>query len=318
MQSKEPLIIIAGPTASGKSDAAIELAKRVNGAVISADSMQVYRGMDIGSAKITPEEMQGIPHYLLDIVNPDEEWNVVRFQAEAKKAIATIRSNGQIPILCGGTGFYIQALLYDIDFTEMNSDPVYRSKLEQIAANEGAEKIHQMLAAVDPKSAAAIPEQNVKRVIRALEFYKLSGGQTISTHNVEQRARDAAYNAAFFVLTMDRAKLYERIDRRVDLMIEKGLLEEVTRLRKMGFTSRDVSMQGIGYKQILESMDGAYDLEEAIRLIKRDTRHFAKRQITWFKRERDVHWVYTDTYENRDKMFEAMVQVLLQNQIVKE
>lgn len=283
-----PLVIIAGATATGKSAVAVELAKQTDGAVISADSMQVYRGMDIGSAKITAAEMQGIPHYLIDIVDPKEDWNVVRFQEEAKKAVREITAAGKLPILCGGTGFYIQALLYGIDFTEMEEDSSFRSELTAIAQTQGPEVLHSMLEACDPESAAAIHPNNVKRVIRALEFEKQSGGLTISEHNRRERQRTSAYHSCYFVLDMDRELLYPRIDMRVDRMFEEGLVQEAERLRAEGLTDRDVSMQGLGYKEILRALDGKCTMEEACRTIKQETRHFAKRQITWFKREKEV------------------------------
>ena len=287
------LVIIAGPTASGKSAAGVRLAQLRNGSIISADSMQVYRGMDIGSAKITTEEMQGIPHELIDIVNPDEEWNVVRFQQEAKAAVNRIHSAGRLPIVVGGTGFYIQALLYDIDFTETNEDTEYRRQLEEKAKAEGPESLYRLLQEQDPAAAEAIHPNNIKRVIRALEFARETGAR-ISDHNMEQRQRPAAYDAHYFVLTMNRERLYERINRRVDQMMEMGLLEEVKRLQEQGFTAKDVSMQGLGYKQLLEYLDGQYSLDEAVVQIKTQTRHFAKRQLTWFRREKNVIWVDMD------------------------
>ena len=296
---RPPLVIVAGPTASGKSDTAVELALRLGGSVISADSMQVYRGMDIGSAKITEAEKRGVPHYLIDCIDPEEEWNVVTFQEQARQAIRQILDQGRLPILCGGTGFYIQSVLYDIDFTEMDSQPDYRLALEREAREKGPQVLYDRLVLADPEAARAIHPNNVKRVIRALEFHRKSGGQKISRHNEEQRARQAAYDCVFYVLTMDRARLYERIDRRVDVMMEKGLVQEVLRLRERGLTPADVSMQGIGYKQILESMEGLYDLEEAVYRIKRDSRHFAKRQLTWFRRERGVTWVDLDSFPDR-------------------
>ena len=296
---RPPLVIVAGPTASGKSDTAVELALRLGGSVISADSMQVYRGMDIGSAKITEAEKRGVPHYLIDCIDPEEEWNVVTFQEQARQAIRQILDQGRLPILCGGTGFYIQSVLYDIDFTEMDSQPDYRLALEREAREKGPQVLYDRLVLADPEAARAIHPNNVKRVIRALEFHLKSGGQKISRHNEEQRARQAAYDCVFYVLTMDRARLYERIDRRVDVMMEKGLVQEVLRLRERGLTPADVSMQGIGYKQILESMEGLYDLEEAVYRIKRDSRHFAKRQLTWFRRERGVTWVDLDSFPDR-------------------
>lgn len=298
---KKPLVIIAGPTASGKSAAAVDLALRCNGAVISADSMQVYRGMDIGSAKITAEEMRGVDHYLIDCVDPAQEWNVVRFQQEAGEAVRRIYSRGQLPILCGGTGFYIQALLYDIDFTQMDCDRTYRQKLSEIARTQGTQALYDLLMKRDPAAAAQIHPHNVKRVIRALEFQHKSG-DVISAHNAQQRQKEAAYDALFFVLTMDREKLYERINRRVDQMMEQGLVQEVAGLREKGLTSSDISMQGLGYRQIMESLEGRYDMDEAVRLIKRDTRRFAKRQLTWFRREKDVIWVDRDLYADETSL----------------
>ena len=302
---KTPLLIVAGPTATGKSDSAVELALRMNGEVISADSMQVYRGMDIGSAKVTVEEMRGVPHHLIDCADPSENWNVVRFQKEARRAVQDIASRGRLPILCGGTGFYIQALLYDIDFTQMEENTPLRDRLSALAAEKGPEAVHALLLEKDPASAAAIHPNNLKRVIRAIEFMEESGG-SIAAHNSQQRERESAYRSVFFVLTMDRARLYERIDRRVDIMMERGLVEEVARLRAMEIQRDSTSMQGIGYKQVYGYLDGEYDLEEAVRLIKRDTRHFAKRQLTWFKREKDVIWTDLDRFENRQQMWDHM------------
>ena len=302
---RPPLLIVAGPTATGKSAAAVELAIRMNGAVISADSMQVYKGMDIGSAKVTAEEMRGVPHYLIDCIEPSESWNVVRFQSMAREAMRQIADEGRLPILCGGTGFYIQALLYDIDFTQMEENTQLRSSLAKIAAENGPEALHAMLAEKDPASAAAIHPSNVKRVIRALEFAGETG-QSIAAHNIAQREKEAAYDAVFFVLTMDRGRLYERIDRRVDLMMESGLLEEVEGLRRKGIPRDSTSMQGIGYKQLYGYLEGEYSLEEAVRLIKRDTRHFAKRQLTWFRRESDVHWVDVGSFSSPNKMWDYM------------
>ncbi len=306
-KSLPKMIIVAGPTASGKSAAAVELAERLNGSVISADSMQVYRGMDIGSAKITPEEMRSIPHYLIDCAQPSESWNVVRFQAEAKEALKDIYQKERLPVLAGGTGFYIQALLYDIDFTQMDEDGAFRKELEETAKAQGPEKLWEMLEQVDPEAAQAIHPHNVKRLIRALEFARQSGGEKISEHNKTQRSRPAAYDAVFFVLTMDRAKLYARIDARVDMMMEQGLLEETRKLRESGLAPEAVSMQGLGYKELYAYLDGKIaSLEEAVTLIKRNTRHFAKRQLTWFKREKDVIWVNRDDFADEQAMYDWM------------
>lgn len=287
---KKPLIILTGPTAVGKTAASIGLAKAVNGEIISADSMQVYRTMDIGSAKITPDEMDGVPHHLVDVLEPEEEFNVVRFQQMAKNAMEGIYKRGRIPVIVGGTGFYIQAVLYDIDFTENDGNPAYRRELEQTAAEKGPEYLHQQLEKIDPRSAEEIHAHNVKKVIRALEFYSQTG-QKISEHNAREREKSSPYDSAYFVLTDDRAALYDRIDRRVDLMMEQGLLDEVRMLKDRGVKRESTAMQGLGYKELLAYLDGEYPLEEAVRIIKRDTRHFAKRQLTWFRRERDVIWI---------------------------
>lgn len=292
---KKPLIILTGPTAVGKTKASIGLAKAVDGEIISADSMQVYRHMDIGSAKIKPEEMEDIPHHLIDVLEPDDEFHVVKFQQLAKKAMREIWERGHIPIVTGGTGFYIQALLYDIDFDENEKEDACRKELEAYAREHGAEALHEKLALVDPASAEMIHPNNIKRVIRALEFYEQTG-KRISEHNETQRQRESPYAFAYFVLTDDRAHLYERINRRVDQMIEEGLVNEVQALKDKGYTKQLVSMQGLGYKEILDYLDGNCTLEEAIYTIKRDTRHFAKRQLTWFKRERDVIWINKQSF----------------------
>ncbi len=284
------LVILTGPTAVGKTALSVALAKKIGGEIISADSMQVYRGMDIGSAKVTAEEMQGVPHFLIDEFDPAEEFHVVRFQEYAKRYIREIQERGHIPILVGGTGFYIQAVLYDIDFTENGSDHSYREELEALAKEHGAEYLHTMLASVDPASAEAIHANNVKRVIRALEFYQETG-ERISEHNEEEHQKASPYQFAYFVLNDARDRIYANIDYRVDLMLEHGLVEEVRRLQAQGCTRDMVSMQGLGYKEILDYLDGRCSYEEAVRVLKRDTRHFAKRQLTWFRRERDVIWV---------------------------
>lgn len=315
---KPPLIVLTGPTAVGKTELSIQLAKRVNGEIISADSMQVYRHMDIGSAKIRPEEMQGIPHHLIDILEPDEEFHVVRFQEYAKKYIRQIQERGHIPILTGGTGFYIQAVLYDIDFTETTGDSAYRRQLEELAKERGASYLHQKLREVDPASADSIHANNVKRVIRALEYYRATG-EPISRHNEQEREKPSPYQFAYFVLNDTRSHLYERIDRRVDQMLKEGLIDEVRCLKGMGFTRDMVSMQGLGYKEILAYLEGIYTLEEAVYILKRDTRHFAKRQLTWFKRERDVDWISKESYAyDNGKILDAMTEILIQRGIIKE
>lgn len=303
---KKPLIILTGPTAVGKSALSIELAKRIDGEIISADSMQVYRHMDIGSAKIMPEQMGGIPHHLIDILEPTEEFNVVIFQKEAKEALHEIYDRGRIPIVAGGTGFYIQALLYDIDFTDNDEDTALRAELEDTAKTQGSEALYARLREIDPESCEIIHPNNVKRVIRAIEFYEKTG-MKISAHNKTQRQNSSPYNFAYFVLNEDRTKLYRKIEQRVDVMMEQGLVEEVSRLAAAGCTRDMVSMQGLGYKEILDYLDGHITLDEAVYLIKRDTRHFAKRQLTWFRRERDVLWVEKPEVDYDNELIQNMI-----------
>lgn len=307
---KKPLVVLTGPTAVGKTKASIGLAKAIGGEIISADSMQVYEYMDIGSAKIRPEEMQGVPHYLVDELKPWDEFHVVRFQQMAKKAMEQIYANGHIPIIVGGTGFYIQALLYDIDFSKNEQDHSYRKELETLAKEKGATYLHDILREVDPKSAEDIHANNVKRVIRALEYYHQTG-QRISEHNEQERQKESPYEFVYFVLNAPREKLYKRIDKRVDQMMEEGLVEEVKQLRDMGCTKDMVSMQGLGYKEIFAYLEDECSLEEAVYTIKRDTRHFAKRQLTWFRREREVTWIQKEIYDyDEEKILKAMLSHL--------
>ena len=316
--TKKPMIILSGPTAIGKTALSIELAKRVNGAIISADSMQVYKYMDIGSAKIMPEEMDGVKHYLIDALEPSDEFNIVVFQKMAKAALEEIYANGQIPIIAGGTGFYIQALLYDIDFENQDCNEEFRAKLEAIANEQGTEVLHAKLKEVDPVSADKIHANNIKRVIRALEFYELTG-KRISEHNETEQQKKSPYNFAYFVLTDERQNLYKRIDLRVDIMVQNGLVEEVKQLKNMGYHRDMVSMQGLGYKEILDYLDGKSTLEEAIYIIKRETRHFAKRQLTWFRRERDVCWMDKSQFAyNETLVLNEMCHVLNDKGIIKE
>ena len=304
-----------GPTAVGKTAASIGLAKAVEGEIISADSMQVYRGMDIGSAKISRKEMDGVRHYLVDVLEPEEEFNVVKFQRLARQAAEEIYSRNKIPIVVGGTGFYIQALLYDIDFTENDGDISLRQELEKTAEEKGPEYLHQLLQEVDPQAARDLHPNNIKRVIRALEFYRQTG-QKISEHNRKERAKESPYRYAYFVLTDDRARLYDRIDKRVDAMMEAGLLEEVRSLRDRGVKRTCTSMQGLGYKELYACLEGECSLDEAVRIIKRDTRHFAKRQLTWFRRERDVIWLDKGRFlQDEGRILQEMLRCLKEKQI---
>ena len=309
-KKKKPLIILTGPTAVGKTALSIGLAKAVGGEIISADSMQVYKGMDVGTAKITSEEMDGVTHYLVDELEPWEEFNVVVFQRLCKKYMERIYSKGKIPIIVGGTGFYIQSVLYDIDFTENEADTSYRQMLEQKAENEGVQKLHQELAQVDPESAEQIHPNNVKKVIRALEYYQQTG-QKISEHNETQRQKESPYDFIYYVLSLPREILYERINKRVDQMRRDGLIEEVKQLEERGCTREMVSMQGLGYKEILDAFAGKCTMDEAFEKIKLETRHFAKRQFTWFRRERTVIWLEKEQYNSEDALLAYCVDEIL-------
>ena len=312
----KPLIVLSGPTAVGKTALSIALAHAVNGSIISADSMQVYKYMDIGSAKIMRSEMDGIKHYLIDELMPEEEFNIVRFQNMAKAAIDEIYNEGKIPIVVGGTGFYIQSLIYDIDFAQQDADDSYRKELEEYAATYGNEALHERLKEIDPISYDTIHFNNVKRVIRALEYYHQTNAP-ISAHNEEERQKISPYNFAYFVLTDDRDVIYDRINRRVDIMVEKGLLDEVSKLKEMGYHKGMVSMQGLGYKEILSYLNGEITLEEAIYILKRETRHFAKRQLTWFRREREVNWMDKSLYQQDEKaILDAMLSILREKNII--
>lgn len=314
MTQKKPLIILSGPTAVGKTSLSIGLAKAVGGEIVSADSMQVYRHMDIGTAKIRPDQMQGVPHHLIDILEPEEDFNVLRFQTLAKKAMEGIYERGHIPILTGGTGFYIQSILYDIDFKKEADGSQLRKELEEIAKEQGGEYLYSLLLKEDPESAAVIHKNNVKKVIRALEFFRLSG-ESIAIHNKMERQKEAAYRHAYFVLHMNREGLYKRIERRIDQMMEDGLLVEVEELKKRGLHRGMVSMSGLGYKEILSYLDGEQSLSSAVSQLKRDTRHFAKRQLTWFRRERDVLWLDKEAYPSEDAILEQMLRVLKEKEV---
>lgn len=291
----------------GKTKLSISLAQKIGGEIISADSMQVYRHMDIGSAKIRPEEMRGVPHHMIDILEPTECFNIALFQKYAKQYLKEIYDRGNLPILVGGTGFYIQSVLYDVDFTQEADDGVCRRELERLCAQRGEDFLHSMLRKADPVSAARIHPHNRKRVIRALEYYRLTG-QKISEHNAVQREKESRYCACYFVLHESREKLYEKIDRRVEQMLADGLVDEVRMLKEAGCRRGMVSMQGLGYKEILDYLDGRITREEAVYLIKRDTRHFAKRQLTWFRREKEVIWLEKERFCHDDGKIVAYMQ----------
>lgn len=302
------LIVLTGPTAVGKTSLSIALAKAVDGEIISADSMQVYKYMNIGTAKITEEEKCGIPHFLIDELEPDEEFNVTIFKNKVMGYIEDIKSRGKVPIIVGGTGFYIQSVIYDINFNEYGDDSKVRKKYEAMAETLGKSELHKKLALVDREYADSVSENNVKKVVRALTFFEMTG-EKLSEHNKRERERSSPFDFAYFVLTMDRKKLYERIDKRVDLMFDMGLVEEVKALMAKGYDKSLVSMQGIGYKEVIDYLSGKTSLEECIDIIKRDTRHFAKRQLTWFKREKVVTYIDKDEFDAEDKCLKEMLRV---------
>ena len=311
---KKPLIVLTGPTAVGKTNLSIRLAKKIGGEIISADSMQIYKKMNIGTAKISPEEMAGVPHYLVDELDPGEEFNVVAFQQMAKKAMKQIYENGHIPIVVGGTGFYIQALLYDVDFSEHEMEEKYRQELVALEQEKGREYLYEMLKQADPEYAAIVHSNNVKRVIRALEYYHETG-RKLSEHNAQQRENSSPYQFVYLVLNDEREILYDRIDRRVDQMMEAGLLQEVEALVKEGYERTLVSMQGLGYKEFFDYFDGKCTLEETVDIIKRDTRRFAKRQLTWFRREKEVCWMNKQDYPDGDALFHEILKLLKEKEI---
>ena len=302
------LIVLTGPTAVGKTSLSIALAKAVDGEIISADSMQVYKYMNIGTAKITEEEKCGIPHFLIDELEPDEEFNVTIFKNKVMGYIEDIKSRGKVPIIVGGTGFYIQSVIYDINFNEYGDDSNVRKKYEAMAETLGKSELHKKLALVDREYADSVSYNNVKKVVRALTFFEMTG-EKLSDHNKRERERSSPFDFAYFVLTMDRKKLYERIDKRVDLMFDMGLVEEVKALMAKGYDKSLVSMQGIGYKEVIDYLSGKTSLEECIDIIKRDTRHFAKRQLTWFKREKVVTYIDKDEFDAEDKCLKEMLRV---------
>ena len=284
------LIVITGPTASGKTAMSVELAKILDGEIVNADSMQIYKYMDIGTAKPDAEERQGIPHHLIDIVNPDEQFSVARYCECAKKAIDSIHQKGKPAIMVGGTGLYVDSLVNNIQFSEIEPDDDYRSKMEELAEEKGNEYIYNMLLDIDREAAAKIAAADRKRIIRALEVYHLTG-KTITWHNEQSKSVPSPYRTTMFAIDVDREILYDKINRRVDVMIEKGLVEEVKRIIAMGVQRDSTAMQAIGYKEILEYLDGKLTLDEASDKIKQGSRRYAKRQLTWYRRNEKIHWI---------------------------
>lgn len=293
--NKKKLLVIGGPTAVGKSDIAVKLAKELNGEIISADSMQIYKYMDIGSAKISKKEMCEIPHYLIDFLDPREEFSVSDFKDMCLKSMEDIYSRGKFPIIVGGTGLYINSIICDMTFTESEKDDEYREQLLKLSEEYGNQYLHNMLKEVDPISSEQIHYNNLKRVIRALEVYHLTG-KPFSSYNLGENIYNCDYDLHYYVLNMDRAKLYERINYRVDLMMSKGLIDEVKTLKNMGLTSDTQSMKGIGYKELLDHLNNKTSLEFAIESIKQGSRNYAKRQLTWFRKDPRSIFIDKDTF----------------------
>ncbi|HHD2753140.1 TPA: tRNA (adenosine(37)-N6)-dimethylallyltransferase MiaA [Clostridium perfringens] len=304
------LLIIAGPTAVGKSDLSVELAKKLNGEVISVDSMQIYKYMDIGSAKIPKEEMGGIPHYLIDCVDPHKEFSVAEFKELATEKIKDIQNRGKLPILVGGTGLYINSIICNMNFAESDKDEAYREELEKIAEEHGNEYLHEMLRDIDLESYNSIHFNNRKRVIRALETYKLTG-KPFSSFKAKNSIYETSYNIYYYVLNMDREKLYDRINKRVDIMFEKGLLEEVKALKAMGLTDDMQSMKGIGYKEVLYYLDGKISLEQCIEMIKQGSRNYAKRQLTWFRKDPRAIFIDKDNFASEEEISTKIINDII-------
>lgn len=301
MSLQIPVVIIAGPTGVGKTAASIEIAKKLNGEIISCDSMQIYKGMDIGTAKVTDQEAEGVPHHLIDVVSPRKNFSVCDYVDMCRTAVCDITSRDKLPIMVGGTGLYIDSFIDDIDFKDSCTDENYRAQLEQLAQEKGSGYLHSMLAAVDADSAAAIHANNVKRVIRALEYYKLTG-TTISEHNRLSKIKKSPYNYCYICLTRNRDQLYSRIDRRVDIMLEQGLVDEVQSLLDDGIERDCTAMQAIGYKEVAEYLDGRADYPTMVETLKRNSRRYAKRQLTWFKRRDDIYWINLSETDNCTEM----------------
>jgi tRNA dimethylallyltransferase len=309
ISNKPNIVILVGPTAVGKTDVSIAAAKALNGEIISADSAQVYKYMDIGTAKISYSEMQGIKHHMIDEVTPDQSFSVAQFRDKADHYIHQITHKGKLPIVTGGTGLYINSLLNNLDFTKSVGDEDFRQRMQELADNKGNEYLHEMLKTIDEESYRRLHANDVRRVIRALEVYEYTG-KTISHFQEESKKIPPRYHAAYVGLTMDRQKLYERINQRVDTMLEKGLIEEVKKLLNMGYSRDLVSMQALGYKEIVQYLEGEISLEEAVFILKRDSRHYAKRQLTWFRRDERIKWFDVDVYQERTILVKNIINYI--------
>ncbi len=312
MKEKDNLVVLLGPTAVGKTSISIELAKKINGEIISADSMQIYKYMDIGTAKITKDEMDDIPHYMIDIIYPDEEFTVADFKKRASEYIRQINDRNNIPMIVGGTGLYINSIVYELKFARVKPNEKFRNKWNNIADKYGNQYIYEELKNVDPLSAKRINVNDRKRIIRALEILHETG-KPMSYYNKNFRKETEEYNLVMIGFTMDRAKLYSRINKRVDNMLEQGLIEEVKMLMDMGYTKDLVSMQGIGYKEVIDYLEGNIELNQMIEILKRNTRRFAKRQLTWFRRDNRIKWIDVDQFDSIDSISIYLADYILKS-----
>lgn len=308
--SKIPLVVIAGPTASGKTALSVKIAKRLDGEIVSADSMQIYKYMNIGTAKPTEEEKQGIPHHMMDFLEPSVPFSVAEYCEMAHKVIADIYNRGKLPIIVGGTGLYIDSLVNNVDFGDTDSDDSIRRELEKIAETEGKEAVYKLLLEIDAETAKKYHPNNLRRIIRAIEFYRVTG-QTISSHAKEEKK--SPYNCIYFCINWDRDVLYDRINRRVDIMVKDGLIEEVKDLLSRGYDKASTAMQGIGYKEFYDYFDGKASLDDTLELIKMNSRRYAKRQLTWFRRNKDIHWL-----EYNDSITDTAIDIIKNSGICKK
>ncbi|WP_458122164.1 tRNA (adenosine(37)-N6)-dimethylallyltransferase MiaA [Paenibacillus sp. Z6-24] len=308
---KPKLLVLVGPTAVGKTAISIEIARRFDAEIISGDSMQVYRGMNIGTAKITPDEMQGIPHHLIDIHSPDEPFSVAEFQQRCRTLIPEIASRGKLPFIVGGTGLYVESVSYEFQFSETGADEQFRQEQTDYALQHGAQALHDRLAVVDPESATRLHPNDQRRIIRALEVYHMTGVKL--SDQLSRQMKQSPYELCIVGLTMDREMLYKRIEARIDQMLEEGLLEEVQHLLDQGYTPGMVAMQGLGYKEIAAHLSGGVPLQEAVVLLKRDTRRFAKRQLSWFRHMQDIHWVDVTDTNHREQHIDKVYEIVAGN-----
>ncbi len=308
--SKIPLVVIAGPTASGKTALSVKLAKSLGGEIVSADSMQIYKYMNIGTAKPTEEEKQGIPHHMMDFLEPSASFSVAEYCEMTHNVIADIHKRGKLPIIVGGTGLYIDSLVNNVDFGETDSSDSIRRELEKMAETEGKEAVHRLLFEIDPETAEKYHPNNLRRIIRAIEFYRVTG-KTISGHAKEEKT--TPYNSIYFCINWDREVLYDRINRRVDMMVKDGLIDEVKGLLSRGYDKASTAMQGIGYKEFYDYFDGKASLDDTLELIKMNSRRYAKRQLTWFRRNKDIHWL-----EYNDSITDTAIDIIKNNGICKK